>query len=137
MAGVDGRRPAVDRTEANRNRLSGIGRWNNRIGGLRVGFAFFQRASAPSCLAEHIPAVKAYHSGKRHIENRQRLSRPVGFRRLANHGGAGAGAGIRSFFPPVWDITLEHPPSNVIPLHIMNANNTFLIIINSSVDRGC
>ena len=40
-------------------------------------------------------------------------------------------------FPPVWDITLEHPPSNVIPLHIMNANNTFLIIINSSVDRGC
>ncbi|MEN1395663.1 hypothetical protein, partial [Pseudomonas aeruginosa] len=40
-------------------------------------------------------------------------------------------------FPPVWDITLEHPPSNVIPLHIMNANNTFFIIINSSVDRGC
>ncbi|ABV11216.1 hypothetical protein CKO_00037 [Citrobacter koseri ATCC BAA-895] len=39
--------------------------------------------------------------------------------------------------PPVCDITLEQPPSKTNPLHIISVNNTFFIMIYSSVDYRC
>jgi hypothetical protein len=39
--------------------------------------------------------------------------------------------------PPVCDMTLEHPLTTTIPLHIISVNNIFLIIIFSSVKHRC
>lgn len=139
MAGVDGRRFSCGSPKLiAKSVIRHSGRWNNRIGGLCVGFAFSTRERTELSLRNtshgsnivSSTAVNGMSSIASDFVPQLVSSSPiiVALARVP---------GYVPSFPPVWDITLEHPPSNVIPLHIMNANNTFLIIINSSVDRGC